>query len=84
MASDFILLGLICRLPNSTENSSLGATTFLLTSEATWVRWDPGAQGAGFEADGDLGRASGGCARCDWLMAQSLRIEQGPLNIGAQ
>ena len=85
LASDFILLGLICRLPNSTENSSLGATTFLLlTARATWVGWDPGAQGAGLEVEGDLGIASGGCARCDWLMAQSPRTEQGPLNTGAQ
>ena len=46
--------------------------------------WDPGAQGAGFEVEGDLGIASGGCARCDWLMAQSPRTEQGPLNTGTQ
>lgn len=46
--------------------------------------WDPGAQGAGLEVEGDLGIASGGCARCDWLMAQSPRTEQGPLNTGAQ
>lgn len=85
MASDFILLGLICNPLNGTENSSLGATTFLLlTAGATWVKWDPGAQGAGFEVDGDLGIASGGCAWCDWLMAQSPRTEQGPLNTGTQ